>query len=58
MKDRLTLEDFKSKMKNENTNARLIENVEFIKGGAEDHCHCGFGKTAPDGTTVTIKPGL
>ena len=47
MKDRLTLENFKSKMKDEKKNVKLVNNLEFIKGGAEEYCHNGYGKSKP-----------
>ena len=48
MKDRLTLETFKNKVKDEKKNVKMIENLEFIKGGMEEYCHNGYGKLPPN----------
>lgn len=53
---RLTLQDFKGKKVSEKS-TKIVANLEFIKGGVEEYCHNGFGKSPSPGTNAAC-PGL
>jgi hypothetical protein len=53
---RLTLQDFKGKTASANA-TKVVQSLEFIKGGAEEYCHNGNGKDKPPTTGINFSCG-